>query len=116
LEASILENEYVKATVQLRAEPDNSVDPLVHFEEINFEEHSEDNLSIRISKFLGRKILKVLFPLGVHYHSGQFDVLHRALRSGSPMIFVNFGKIKINYIFDKYLILNVFFFPHGLYN
>ena len=94
LESSILENDYVKATIQLKEdeESDNSVDPLVHFEEMNFQQQSEENFSLKISKFFGRKILQVLFPGGVSYHSGQFEVLNRALKSGSPMIFVNFGK------------------------
>ena len=92
MEAAILQSELVKAAQQLNEE-ENSIDPLQSFKEMNYSSNAATNLIAKVFQFISRKVLGILFPGGVIYHSGQFEVLSRALKSGTPLIFVNLGKL-----------------------
>ena len=96
LEAEILQNEFVKACIELAEDvtedsENSSSDPKSVFSRMKFENLSGKFLA-RVLKYFGCKILSLLYPGGVVYHSGQLDVLARCRRSGSPFLFVNFGK------------------------
>ena len=97
MEVAILENGFVKSAVELNEDEENPISPLDNFKEMNFDQQvvsksKRNNIIRRALKFVCAKILKVLFPNGIVYHSGQFDILTRVQRSGIPLLFVNLGK------------------------
>jgi hypothetical protein len=96
LETAVLENGLVKSSVELNKDEENPISPLDNFSEMNFEQQvvgksKWENFIRRALKFVRSKILNVLFPNGIVYHSGQFDILTRVQRSGIPLLFVNLG-------------------------
>ncbi len=97
MEAAILENGFVKSAIELSEVKENPISPLANFKEMNFDQQvvgksKWDNLIRRVLKFIRIKILKIFFPNGIVYHSGQFDILTKVQRSGIPLLFVNLGK------------------------
>jgi hypothetical protein len=98
LEAAIIQSEVVKAAKQLNEEEENSSDPLENLKEMKFLPNAGSDLISKVLKIIRKKVLGILFPDGVIYHSGQLEVLSRAQKSGTPLIFINLGEINTVYI------------------